>query len=195
MLLLSSERPATREPRYSQRMMLEVADQATATPIDPWTTLLLGALGAAALGLFGAWIQSRREHSKWIREQRFSAYMALLAEIERDVIYATRHGKKSEEEVSEEQAARSRQAALTVSLLGPPKVVAHFRHYTKAFRRWDGSDEEKEKHLDAVRLQLLRSMERVLRTEPAPKVWLRARRNAIRGWWRAKRGKGLPGGY
>lgn len=43
--------------------------------IDPLLSLLVGALGAALLGLLGAWIQSRREHVKWVREQRLAAYL------------------------------------------------------------------------------------------------------------------------
>jgi len=46
--------------------------------IDPWVTLLVGALGAALLGLLGATIASRREHAKWVREQRMEAYRGFL---------------------------------------------------------------------------------------------------------------------
>ncbi|EAR24279.1 hypothetical protein A20C1_00290 [marine actinobacterium PHSC20C1] len=46
-------------------------------------TLLLTALGgaivAALAGIVGASIQGRREHSKWVREQRFTAYTAFAA--------------------------------------------------------------------------------------------------------------------
>lgn len=45
-----------------------------AAPIDPTLLALLSIFGGATLtviaGFFGAWIQSRREHSKWLREQR-----------------------------------------------------------------------------------------------------------------------------
>lgn len=50
--------------------------------VDPLVSLLVGALGAALLGLFGAWIQSRREHAKWLREKRFAAYLTLLQVID-----------------------------------------------------------------------------------------------------------------
>ncbi|MFW8744876.1 hypothetical protein [Mesorhizobium japonicum] len=46
--------------------------------VDPLLSLLIGALGAALLGLLGAWIQSRREHQKWVREQRLAAYGEFL---------------------------------------------------------------------------------------------------------------------
>jgi hypothetical protein len=51
--------------------------------IDPLLSLLVGALGAALIGLLGAWIQSRREHSRWVREERITAYKELLGIAER----------------------------------------------------------------------------------------------------------------
>lgn len=54
--------------------------------IDPVVSLLIGAFGAASLalvgGFFGASIQSRREHDRWIREIRFDAYKAFLVAID-----------------------------------------------------------------------------------------------------------------
>jgi len=51
--------------------------------VDPLVSLLVGALGASLIGLVGAWIgaafQSRREHKRWVREQRLEVYRALLA--------------------------------------------------------------------------------------------------------------------
>jgi hypothetical protein len=50
--------------------------------IDPIVSLIVGAFGAAALtllgALLGAWLQARREHSRWLRDQRFAIYLALL---------------------------------------------------------------------------------------------------------------------
>ncbi|WP_395640347.1 hypothetical protein [Pseudolysinimonas sp.] len=46
--------------------------------LDPVLSLLVGALGAAVIGLLGAWIQSRREHRRWVRERRFEAHLAFL---------------------------------------------------------------------------------------------------------------------
>lgn len=37
--------------------------------------VVVGALLAAGGGLFGAWIQSRREHRKWLNEKRYDAYV------------------------------------------------------------------------------------------------------------------------
>ena len=50
--------------------------------LDPTLLALLSIFGGAALtvaaGFIGAWIQSRREHDKWLREQRYQAYLDYL---------------------------------------------------------------------------------------------------------------------
>jgi hypothetical protein len=50
--------------------------------VHPLFSLLVGALGAAILGLVGAWIQSRREHQKWLRERRYEAYKAFMIDMD-----------------------------------------------------------------------------------------------------------------
>jgi hypothetical protein len=50
--------------------------------VESVLSLLIGALGAAVLGLIGAWIQSLREHRKWLREQRFEAYRAFMKDMD-----------------------------------------------------------------------------------------------------------------
>lgn len=51
--------------------------------MDPTLLALLSIFGGAALtviaGFIGAWIQGRREHKKWLREQRLNAYLQALA--------------------------------------------------------------------------------------------------------------------
>jgi hypothetical protein len=164
-------------------MMLVAADQAQT--IDPLLTLLVGALGAAALGLIGAWIQARREHSKWRREQRLAAYLVALADIERNIAFTMRNGKKAE--VTDDEAAASRLAGATVSLVGPVKVVSALNHYSVAFRKWDGEDVTRREHLDEVRLKLLSTMRSVLRTESRLLRAFWTRRNIIRTWWLKRR--------
>lgn len=64
--------------------MLELAANAATTgTVDPLLTLIGGAVGAALIGLLGAWIQSRREHAKWLREQRMTLYLDFLREAEK----------------------------------------------------------------------------------------------------------------
>lgn len=51
--------------------------------MDDLVPVIVGALLALVGGLLGAWIQGRREHSRWVREQRFQAYQRALLFVER----------------------------------------------------------------------------------------------------------------
>lgn len=96
--------------------------------VDPLLSLLVGALGAALLGLLGAWIQSRREHERWLREERLKAYAAFFQVVEQaDIV-----DPKVEEA---ELRARLRELRVThalVELLGPPAVAAAGTAYIEA---------------------------------------------------------------
>ncbi|HEY4237415.1 MAG TPA: hypothetical protein VGM45_08780 [Gaiellaceae bacterium] len=81
---------------------------------DPVLTLLSGALAAALIGLLGAWIQSRREHFRWVREQRLSAYLAYARETERILTKPYRGAP--------EDAERAQAATAALRLLGPTAV-------------------------------------------------------------------------
>ncbi|TFD04117.1 hypothetical protein [Cryobacterium sp. TMT1-66-1] len=63
--------------------MFYAAQSAVATTGIPTSLLsaLIGALVVALAGLLGAFIQGRREHSKWVREQRYTAYTAFAAAV------------------------------------------------------------------------------------------------------------------
>jgi len=54
----------------------------TAFVLSPLAQVLLtifgGATVAALGGLFGAWIQGRRDHAKWVREQRYEAFITAI---------------------------------------------------------------------------------------------------------------------
>ncbi|MDT3343874.1 hypothetical protein [Microbacterium aquilitoris] len=41
--------------------------------------VVIGASLATLGGLIGAWVQGRREHARWIREQRYQAYVDIVA--------------------------------------------------------------------------------------------------------------------
>lgn len=88
--------------------------------IDPLLSLLVGALGAATLtvvgGFVGAWVQSRREHSRWIREERLVAY--------RDVLQLAATAPPYGDEKYEKHIREQTRALYTVELLGPEKVHA-----------------------------------------------------------------------
>lgn len=51
--------------------------------MDALVPVVVGGLLALIGGLLGAWVQGRREHSRWVREQRFEAYQRALRFIER----------------------------------------------------------------------------------------------------------------
>ena len=51
--------------------------------MDDLVPVVVGALLALVGGLLGAWIQGRREHRRWVREQRFEAYQRALRFVER----------------------------------------------------------------------------------------------------------------
>lgn len=102
------------------------------TAIDPLIALLVGAFGAALLtvigGLIGAWIQSIRDHRKWLRERRFEAYrdfminMSQLSSLVRTKINLANAGSvKSRLDVLTDEIVRSCEA---VSMLGPRAVNA-----------------------------------------------------------------------
>lgn len=46
--------------------------------VDALVPVVVGGLLALVGGLIGAWVQGRREHSRWVREQRFEAYQRAL---------------------------------------------------------------------------------------------------------------------
>ena len=60
---------------------------ADSAPFEPALLAVLSIFGGAALtagaGFFGAWVQSRREHERWLREQRFDAFTSATELISR----------------------------------------------------------------------------------------------------------------
>jgi hypothetical protein len=48
-----------------------------------WVSALGGAGVAALFALIGAWIQSQREHTKWLRDRQYEAYSNFLATADR----------------------------------------------------------------------------------------------------------------
>jgi hypothetical protein len=102
--------------------------------IDPLLSLLVGAFGAAALtvggGLAGAYIQSKREHARWIREQRLGAYAAYARASER--ILSLRGSDTPE---GREYLEQAHAATATLRLLGPEHVFdAAFAFTVSAIR-------------------------------------------------------------
>jgi hypothetical protein len=97
--------------------------------VDPYLSLLVGALGAAVLGLFGAWVQSRREHSKWLREKRYEAYLTFLLLNDK---HTTRSqlGENPQNDKEIAVAIEPINAAVSaLSLLGPESVLDAARNF------------------------------------------------------------------
>lgn len=101
--------------------------------IDPWISLLVGALGASLIGLLGAAIQAAREHRKWLRERRFEAYRAFMVDMNTaQSIVATKPTRGELENFKQRvktYAENASHAFEAVSLLGP-------RNVNRAGQRW-----------------------------------------------------------
>lgn len=102
------------------------------TEVDPLTTLLVGAFGAATLtligGFVGAFIQHRREHERWLRQRRYEAYRAFMIDMDthRDLMQTTPTLFNAIAYVKRANALQRgvANAYEAVSLLGPRKVNA-----------------------------------------------------------------------
>lgn len=103
--------------------------------IDPVVSLIVGALGAAILttvaGFVGAWLSSRREHDRWVREQRAAAYRAFMSAAER---MPTLHGGKVTAR-DERYFDEFQEALAVIRLIGPAQVVnAAVDHLAAAYK-------------------------------------------------------------
>ena len=94
---------------------------------DALLSVLVGALGASLLGLLGAWIQSRREHERWVREQRFAAYNSLMKLAER-----VRSRNSADADGDAEYFSQLFQALGTLRLVGPAAVLQAARAFGEA---------------------------------------------------------------
>lgn len=129
--------------------------------IDPTLLALLpfaGVLVTVLVGLFGAWVQGRREHARWIREQRYEAFVRVLGAIDdfdtfyrnstnpseyqkmRDVLRFG--GDKVKQLISAEDAASSLmarfdEAVTPVVILGPDSVRDALREVSAARKAGD----------------------------------------------------------
>lgn len=108
------------------------AAAASTSPIDPLFALLIGAFGAALLtvsgGLIGVWVQSIREHRKWLRERRFEAYLEFMTDMAQisNVLRAeptAANAEKLKAKLEDWSDAMDRSMD-SVSILGPKKVNA-----------------------------------------------------------------------
>jgi hypothetical protein len=91
--------------------------------IDPLFALLVGALGASLIGLFGAWVQSRREHKRWLLQKRYDAYEAYLSQIDKHALDS--RGNAGPKTLKEMKVAIHpvSEAVTAISLLGPEYLI------------------------------------------------------------------------
>jgi hypothetical protein len=90
--------------------------------IDPLLSLLVGALGAALLGLLGAWLQSGREHRAWTAALKWEVYREFLAFMDREAMRITsKRGPATKAEVDEWAVALT-EALSPVTILAPKYV-------------------------------------------------------------------------
>ena len=134
---------------------------------DPLAALLIGAFGASAIGLLGAWIQGRREHVRWLREKRFDAYRAFMVDMNElsrlrkspvstlTVVTKIRRTNKLNDRFPHSYEA--------VSLLGPKSVNAAGQAWVSAAAALKSSDVTTgRKALDDARWTFLLAAGRVL---------------------------------
>jgi hypothetical protein len=100
--------------------------------VDPVVALVVGAFGASLIGLFGAWIQSRREHSKWLREKRYEAHLAFLVLVDRHTTNAKLgHGPQNDSEIAVALEGLN-ETVSAISLIGPETLLEKARALRRA---------------------------------------------------------------
>lgn len=90
--------------------------------IDPTLLAVLSIFGGVAVtagaGLLGAWIQGRREHTRWLRERRLDAYLRFIPHVHELEAWRGVHDRRAleiEAMVIEKAALDERLATATVS--------------------------------------------------------------------------------
>ena len=129
--------------------------------VDPLLSLLVGALGAALLGLLGASIQARREHARWVRERRHEAYNAFMRVADR-----VRHRDQQANAAADASYyARIFEALGSIRLVGPDAVIDAAKAYgdaASAYERLELSTDAGADPTVAPTLERLSSARKVL---------------------------------
>lgn len=97
--------------------------------VESFLSLFAGAFGAAILGLLGAWIHSRREHYRWVRERRYDAYHSFLTVSQRAQDRYNRAPREDDEKILDEFS----DALNGLRLVGPDPVWEAAWDYWAAF--------------------------------------------------------------
>ena len=149
---------------------LSAAASTNAVTIDPTLLALIPvatALMAIIAGVVGAWMQSRREHSRWVRERRYEAYTELdealgRVHVQQAVAEAQSEGHfLGDEPFLTQDSVRTFMdelpgALARVNLLGPKYVI-------EAKSAWLATNLSDKQAQDAAVAKLRRAMRRALR--------------------------------
>lgn len=88
---------------------------------------------AGLFGLGGAWLGSRHEHAKWLRESRLSAYIEFAAVVSRATSVRRTSLKNVramlEAEESKQPSSEDKESSGTVRQLGRDEALAYARQY------------------------------------------------------------------
>lgn len=96
--------------------------------------VVVGGLIAVAGGLVGAWIAGRREHSRWLREQRYEAYRAFIATADKWAIRMS-SGKLDQSDSEFYDAMVAVESA--VDLIGTPEARKAMDPIRSKILAWD----------------------------------------------------------
>lgn len=88
-------------------------------------TAVVTAAGAVVAAMFGARMQARREHTKWVRERRYDAYVAFAALVA-SVVMSKQGG------LEPAQPQNMQENLQAIFILGPPKMVNAANRLVKA---------------------------------------------------------------
>ncbi|WP_166874426.1 hypothetical protein [Salinibacterium sp. ZJ450] len=134
--------------------MILATSATSAAAIDPTMLALLSIFGGVIItvlaGFIGAWLQAKRDRTKWIRERRLEAYADHLTVT--DELFATGLIANLDEEPEIALVAEARRAIATLHLLGPDDVydaAVAFQEAMSTSLAHDGAVDE----LEGVRLR------------------------------------------
>ena len=136
--------------------------------MNSWLSLVAGVVLSVLAGLFGAWIQSRNEHSKWLRERRYEVYRAFIAAAD---YYLLASSPQSLIKVTDQEFSRDfMEKAGAVTMIGPNSVEDASSHVrAKVMEAWMNPKERIDTAAySVVRLKFLKEVRSAIGIE-APK--------------------------
>ncbi len=122
-------------------------------------TLVSGAVGGGIVALVGASMESKREHARWIRQERYQALFDYL-----ELVDAAWYGKKMKlPHITEVDALRKMQSvASRVGLVGGLRMKEHAEELQEAVASFVLGTEGSGPQFDAARLAYVEATRKVL---------------------------------